>query len=76
MREEALPAVSLAARVSRAALDRAVSSVVRREEHENMIETLARALPQPRIVLPWIFGPRIGPAELETLADQFEACQE
>ena len=75
MREEALPSSSPAARVSRAALDRAVASAVRREEHEHMIETLARALPQERIVLPWIFAPRIGPAELETLADGLEALQ-
>lgn len=73
MREQAAPAERADGRVAHVALDRAVSSAVRREAHEAMIDTLARALPGPRVVLPWIFSPRIGPMEIETLADGFEA---
>ncbi len=75
LREQASPADMLETRVARAALDRAVSSVARREAHEAMIETLARALPQERIILPLLFRPRIGPEEVETLADRLEAFQ-
>jgi anion-transporting ArsA/GET3 family ATPase len=73
MREHAAPQEGPAARVARAALDRAVYSVVRREAHEHMIETLAEALPQERIILPLLFHPRIGPEDIETLADGLEA---
>jgi anion-transporting ArsA/GET3 family ATPase len=75
MREHAAPLDGPAARVARAALDRAVSSVVRREAHEHMIDTLARALPHERITLPWLFSPQIGPEDIETLADGLEALQ-
>lgn len=75
MREHAAPPEGTAARVARAALDRAVSSVGRREAHEQMIETLAGALPQERIILPLLFRPRIGVEDLETLADGLEAIQ-
>lgn len=75
MREHAAPPDGTAARVARAALDRAVYSIVRREAHEQMIDTLARALPHERILLPWLFRPRIGPEDLETLADGLEALQ-
>ncbi len=75
LRDQAAPPEGPAARVARAALDRAVYSVVRRESHEQMIDTLARTLPHERIVLPWLFRPRIGPEDLETLADGLEALQ-
>jgi anion-transporting ArsA/GET3 family ATPase len=75
MREHAAPKEGPAARVARAALDRAVYSVVRREAHEHMIETLAEALPRERIILPLLFHPRIGPEDIETLADLLEALQ-
>jgi anion-transporting ArsA/GET3 family ATPase len=65
---------SVTSRVARAALDRAVSFVARREAQTEMIATLARAIPQDRVVLPFLFQPRIGPAELEALADGFESC--
>jgi len=71
MREQAAPSEGLAARVALAALDRAVSSVRRREAHEEMVETLARALPQERIILPWLFRPRLGLEDIETLAGSF-----
>ena len=75
LRDQAAPAEGLAARVARAAFDRAVSSVARREAQEEMIDTLAKALPQERIILPWLFRPRIGPEEIETLADGLQAFQ-
>ena len=73
MREQAAPPATLAARVARAALDRAVASVARREAHLEMIDKLAEALPQDRVVLPFLFRPRIGRAEIETLADGLES---
>jgi hypothetical protein len=75
MREHTSPPDGPAALVARAVLDRAVYSVVRREAHEHMIDTLAQALPHERIILPWLFRPRIGPEDLETLADGLEAVQ-
>lgn len=76
LREQAALSVGLAARLARAALDRAVSSVARREAHEEMIETLAKRLPQERIILPLLFRPRIGPEEVEALADRLEGFAE
>jgi hypothetical protein len=75
MRDHVAPPEGPAARVARAALDRAVYSVVRREAHEQMIETLAQALPQERIILPLLLRPRIGPEDIETLADGLEALE-
>ncbi len=75
MRDHVAPPAGPAGRVARAALERAVYSVVRREAHEQMIDTLARALPHERIILPLLFRPRIGPEDLETLADGLEALQ-
>ena len=43
LREQAAPGEGLAAGIARAALDRAISAVLRREAHEEMIETLAKA---------------------------------
>ena len=62
----------IAGRVARAVLDGAVTSVARREAHDEMIAKLALALPQPRVVLPFVFGSSIGPAELEMLAMHLE----
>ncbi len=73
MRASATTPDGPAAAVARTALDSAISSVARREAHEQMLATLSRAVPQERIVLPWLFGPRIGPDEIETLADAIEA---
>jgi anion-transporting ArsA/GET3 family ATPase len=61
-----------AARVARAALDRALSSAVRREAQDALIQILAHGLPQERILLPRIFRPRIAAADIETLADGLE----
>ena len=72
LRERAAPVEGLAGRVAMAALDRAVAAVSRREAHEAILLTLAEQLPQERITLPLLFGPRIGPDDLETLADHFE----
>ena len=55
--------------VARAVLDRAASALARRTAQEGLIATLAAALPRDRIVLPHLFRPRIGPAEVERLAD-------
>lgn len=76
MRELAPSPDGLAGSVALSALDRAVSAAARREAHEEQIDTLARALPQRRILLPWLFRPRIGPEEIETLADGLEAFYE
>jgi anion-transporting ArsA/GET3 family ATPase len=67
------PAGSLDERVASAALDSGLVSVARREAHEEMIAKLAAALPQERLILPFVFGPRIGPEELEALATPLEA---
>jgi anion-transporting ArsA/GET3 family ATPase len=75
MHEQAASTDGPAARIARAALDRAVSSVVRREAQEQMIETLANTLPQERIILPFLFRQRIGPEDIEALADGLEAVQ-
>ena len=76
LHEQAAPRDGLAARVARAALDRAVSAVARRDAHEEMIQVLARRLPGKRVMLPLLFRPRIGPDELETLADGLGALAE
>jgi hypothetical protein len=70
-REQAAPASDLSGRVALAALDAAVSSSAHREADEEMLAKLS-ALPLDRIELPFLFGPRIGPEELETLADALD----
>ena len=67
------PADGLDGRVASAVLDSGLVSVARREAHEEMIAKLAASLPQERLVLPFIFGPRIGREELEILATRLEA---
>ena len=59
----------LPGRVALAALDAAASSVVRRHAHMDTVATLTEVLPVEQIALPFLFGPRIGPGELATLAD-------
>jgi anion-transporting ArsA/GET3 family ATPase len=73
IREQAASQDAPAARIARAALDRAVSSVVRRQAQEQMIDTLAQTLPHERIILPMLFRPRIGVEDIEMLADGLEA---
>ena len=73
LREQVVPSDEPDARVARAALDRAIASIAWREEQEEMIQTLADRLPQERMILPLLFRPRIGPEEIETLADGLEA---
>jgi anion-transporting ArsA/GET3 family ATPase len=58
--------------IARAALERAVAFTVRRSAQEAMVERLAEVLPQKRAVLPFLFLPKIGPDEVETLADGLE----
>ncbi|HEV3058250.1 MAG TPA: ArsA-related P-loop ATPase [Vicinamibacterales bacterium] len=62
----------LSGRIARAALDAAASSVVRRQAQMEMVAKLAEGLPLERTVLPFLPCARIGPAELETLADSLE----
>jgi anion-transporting ArsA/GET3 family ATPase len=62
----------LSARIARAALEAAASSVARRQAHMEMMAKLADGLPLERIVLPFLFCPRIGTGELETLADSLD----
>lgn len=66
------PSEGLPGRIVRAALECAVSSSARHEAHEDMIAKLAGALPQERIVLPFLFRSRIGLEEIEALADHLE----
>ena len=56
-------------RMGAAALDAAVSSVARRQADEEMLAKIAAELPLDRVVLPRLYRPRIGPEELDMLAD-------
>jgi anion-transporting ArsA/GET3 family ATPase len=56
-------------RVARAALDAALSSSARSRADREMLAKLASDVPLERVVLPFVFSPRIGPADLEALAD-------
>jgi anion-transporting ArsA/GET3 family ATPase len=67
------PAADLAGRIARAALDAAMSSAARHRADEDMVAKLASGLPLDRVGLPLLFRPRIGPAELDTLADGLDA---
>jgi anion-transporting ArsA/GET3 family ATPase len=73
LHEQARPSEGPAGRIARAALDRARSSVARYEAHQAMIGTLAAALPQERVVLPFLFRPRIGVEEIEALATSLDS---
>jgi len=59
----------LSARLARAAVDAAVSAVACRHSHIEMVAKVADGLPLERLELPFLFGPRIGPDQLATLAD-------
>jgi anion-transporting ArsA/GET3 family ATPase len=59
-------------RVALAAFAAAVSFTTRRRAQMAMIAKLAEVVPGPRIALPFLFGPRIGPGELATLADSLD----
>jgi anion-transporting ArsA/GET3 family ATPase len=73
LRDAAAAPDTTAARISRAALNRAVASVARREAHLEMIDKIAEALPRPRVVLPLLFRRQMGRAEIETLAGLLES---
>jgi anion-transporting ArsA/GET3 family ATPase len=74
----------LAGRIARAALDAAMFSVARRRAQDETIARLAASLPHSlpqgvphsvlhdRIVLPFLFSPRIGFQETATLADSLD----
>ena len=72
VRDQSRSPDGLAGSVARAAIDGAMSSVARREAHQEMIETLAGALPLERVILPFVFRPQVGLQEIEVLADQLE----
>lgn len=72
MRQQARPVDGLAGRIARAALESALSTAARRAMHEEMIGRLAAEAPRERVLLPFLFRPRIGPEEIETLADRLE----
>jgi anion-transporting ArsA/GET3 family ATPase len=67
----ALQDLHVDSRVARAVADRARSQLGRRREHERMIAILEDRLPHRRVLLPYVFSPAIGPAEIEMLADYF-----
>jgi anion-transporting ArsA/GET3 family ATPase len=72
IRRESRPTDAPDGRIATAVLDSALASVARREAHDEMIGKIARALPQPRVILPFLFSPRMGPEQIETLADHLE----
>lgn len=59
--------------LTRSILDRARSTIALRAEQDTLIARLDAAMPARRGVLPWIACPRIGPDEIETLADHLGA---
>jgi anion-transporting ArsA/GET3 family ATPase len=68
-REDRGGPTDLSGRIARAAADAAASAVVRRRSHLEMIAKIAAGLPWERIDLPLLFCPRLGPDQLDTLAD-------
>lgn len=72
MCERSKPIDGLSVGVARAALDSALATAARREMHEQMVAKLAAEVPRERVMLPFLFRPRIGPEEVETLADGLE----
>jgi anion-transporting ArsA/GET3 family ATPase len=62
----------LPGRIARAALDAAAASVVRRQAQMEMVAKLAEGVPLERTCLPFLSCARIGPGELETLANRLE----
>jgi anion-transporting ArsA/GET3 family ATPase len=71
-REDRGAPADLPGRIARAAVDAAASAVARRRLHLEMIAKIAGGLPWERIELPFLFGPRVGPDQLETLADTLD----
>jgi anion-transporting ArsA/GET3 family ATPase len=68
---DALENLQVDSRVAQAVVDRARSELRRRQEHERLIDRLADVLPRRQVLLPFLFSPEIGPAEIEMLADHF-----
>jgi len=62
----------LTARIARAALHAARSSVARRRAQQETIAKLAASLPLDRITLPFLFSPRVRSEEVATLADSLD----
>ena len=71
-REPGNAGADVTARIARAALDAARSSVMRRRAQQETIAKLAAGIPLDRIVLPYLFSPRVRSGEIETLADSLE----
>lgn len=71
--EDALRQARIDTPVARAVVDRALSELVRRQAQEATIRRLEEALPLERLEIPFLFRPRLGPAEIEALADHLSA---
>ena len=63
---------SLQGTIARAALHAALTARGRQRLHDEQIRRLGDALPLPRVELPFVFRPRIGPEEIVTLAKELE----
>lgn len=72
LREQVEAVDGLSGAIALAALDCALSTAARRAMHEEMVAKLAAEVPRERVMLPFLFRPRIGPEEIETLADGLE----
>lgn len=72
LRDRSRPSAGLAPSIARAAIDRATSAVARHASQQDLIETLAGALPLERVTLPFLFRPQVGLKEIEALADHLE----
>lgn len=70
--EDAEPKDTLQGMIARAALDAALTARGRQRLHEDQIERLADALALPRIEMPFVFRPRLGPEEIVGLAKELE----
>jgi anion-transporting ArsA/GET3 family ATPase len=70
----ALEAVRSTTAVQRHVLDAARSTIARRAAQEAMTSKLAEAIRLDRVVLPLVVSPRIGPDEIEALANRFETA--
>ena len=71
--EAALDAVPASTSLTRSMVAVARSTLSRRTEQNLMIARLDTALPERRVVLPLLATPRIGPNDIETLADHLGA---
>jgi len=70
--EDAEPLDTVQGVIARAALDAALTARGRQRLHEDQIGRLAQALKLPRIELPFVFRPRLGPEEIVGLAKELE----